>query len=132
MRLGKLLVPILLVSSSFAIAQNLKNSSQNTANYIKIDLSNSLAGNETHDRLYYLMLASEAVMLPTEVTQALDGIQDTESHVKLNGQRAGILKVLYNDRISPDDKKFLSQHYLNSTKAVIAPIKHFFQEYLNN
>lgn len=118
MRLLPRIIFLMFLISGFAFSQN-KNSqsSQHKNYYLVFDVSKSLQGNELIDHLQFLISNSENVELPAKTIKMLDDIQgdDPQIHDKLNYMRASILKVLYNERISPADKEFICNHYLNDS-----------------
>lgn len=132
MRLGNLLFPLLMVVSSVVFSQQKNSPKTGEGDYIVIDLSKSLEGNKIIDRLYYLILNSQSVDLPAEITDFLDAIPDEPHlHHKLTLQREEILKVLYNNRIHPDDKKFICNHYLQDRSyEPLIPIMPYLEAYL--
>lgn len=132
MRLGKLLIPLLMVVSSVVFSQQTNSTRAVEGDYIVIDLSKSLEGNKVHDRLYYLILNSHSVDLPSEITDFLDAIPDEPNlHHKLTLEREEILKVLYNNRIHPDDKKFICNHYLQDRSyEPLIPIMPYLEAYV--
>lgn len=133
MRLSLVFLPFLVfMFSAFVNAQSQQSPPINNEGYIEIDLSNSLEGNKIIDRIYYLTLYSQEVELPIEVLQFLASIQDEpEFHDKLTYQRTEILKILYNERISPSDKEFLCEFYLGVDAIGIVPLHSLLQRYLD-
>lgn len=112
----------------FGFAQN----SSSNGDYLVVDLSKTIPGNEIHDRLYYLTKWSDEVQLPDDVISFLDNIQDeTGLHNKLTWLRTSILRVIYNPRISPEDKKFVCDHYIQSNDNQTGQIIPLLQNYLN-
>lgn len=133
MRLSLVFLPFLVfMFSAFVNAQSQQSPPINNEGYIEIDLSNSLEGNKIIDRIYYLTLYSQEVELPIETVQFLASIQDEpEFHDKLTYHRTKILKVLYNDRIHPNDKKFICKHYIeNRVDTSLEPIVPYFETYM--
>lgn len=132
MKLGRLLFPLLMVVSSVVFSQQINAPKTGESDYIVIDLSKSLEGNKIIDRLYYLTLNSQSVDLPAEITDFLDAIPDEPHlHHKLTWQREEILKVLFNKRIHPDDKKFICNHYLqNRSYEPLIPIMPYLEAYV--
>lgn len=134
MKLCKIILPIALVISSMGLSQEIQ-SADVKDNYIEIDLSQSHPNNRTIDRLYYLSNHSDSVELPADVLQFLESIDDGNDpnvHEKYTFQRSEILKVLYNERISPEDKKFICNHYLQITDSQgITPIHLILQKYID-
>ena len=74
---------------------------------------------------------SQEVELPIEALQFLASIDDPEFHDKLTYQRTEILKILYNERISPSDKEFLCEFYLGVDAIGIVPLHSLLQRYLD-
>lgn len=108
------MIPLLFLISGFGFSQNLNSNKGHDVDYLVFDASKSLPGNEIIDHLFFLKTNSTDVVLPASVIQMLDGVQeDPQLHSKLNFMRESILKVLYNERISPEDKSFMCNHYLN-------------------
>lgn len=133
MKLRKLLSVLFIAAFSLVSSQELNKNNQ--SDYIKIDLSKSHPINRTLDHLYYLNLNSYNVELPINVMQFLESIpdgSDTNLHTKLTSQRSEILKVLYNERISPDDKIFLCNHYLGVDSQGVNPIKGILKNFLDS
>lgn len=132
MRIKMIAVSLFVMLSTFSYAQNTSSAKSSQGDYIVIDVSNSLEGNKTIDRLYYLVNHSHTVDLPYQITDYLDTIEDEPRlHQKLTLQREELLKVLYNDRIDPKDKEFLCKHFLkNQDDAVLKPIFTYFETYL--
>ncbi len=131
MKLRKLMTVLLMAVFSMMYSQESKKTNQ--GDYIKIDLSKSHPLNQTIDHLYYLNLNSQSVELPGKVIQFLESITDENEphiHEKLTFQRSEILKVLYNERISPEDKRFLCAHYLEADSLGVNPIKDILRKYL--
>ncbi len=130
MKLSKLMTVLFMTVFSMMYSQE---SDTKQVDYIKIDLSKSHPANHTIDHLYYLNLYSQSVELPADVMQFLRSIPDgneQDIHEKLTFQRSEILKVLYNERISPEDKRFLCSHYLEVDSLGVNPIKDILQNYL--
>jgi hypothetical protein len=124
-------VPLLLISV-VGYSQDFNSTSQHQ-NYLEFDPSKSFQGNELIDRLHFLISNSEEVELPVEVVNHLNAVQDEPIvHTKLTYMRASVLKVIYNERISPNDKKFICEHYLNSSNENYKPILPILQNYLKN
>ena len=133
MKLRKLITVFFLTAFSTVFSQESQTNKQK--DYIKIDLSKSHPLNRTIDHLYYLNLNSYNVELPINVMQFLESIPDgseTNLHSKLTSQRSEILKVLYNERISPDDKIFLCNHYLGVDSQGVNPIKGILKNFLDS
>lgn len=117
----------------FGMLYSQESNTNKQQDYIKIDLSKSHPANHTIDRLYYLSLNSQSVELTADIIQFLESIlegNEPQLHEKLTFQRSEILKVLYNDRISPEDKRFLCKHYLEFDDLGVNPIKGILQNYL--
>lgn len=133
MRLSLVFLPFLVfMFSAFVNAQSQQSPPINNEGYIEIDLSNSLEGNKIIDRIHYLNIYSQEVELPIEALQFLASIQDEpEFHDKLTYQRTEILKILYNERISPSDKEFLCEFYLGVDAIGIVPLHPLLQRYLD-
>ncbi|MDX9705636.1 MAG: hypothetical protein RBT46_08020 [Weeksellaceae bacterium] len=121
MRLIRFFTFSLLLCASSLFAQNSQN---NQGDYIVIDLSNTLPGNEIHDRLHYLFIASDEVELPETIINLLNSTQGEEFHEKLTYLRGAIMKIIYHPRISPEDKRFVCNFYIqNSTNVeLIVPL----------
>lgn len=124
---------LFVVSFSLAFAQN--SDEKKSSEYLVIDLSKSHPTNRIHDHLYYLTTYSVSVELPSEVVEFLESIPDGDNpdiHAKYNYQRSEILRVLYNEKISPEDKRFICNHYLGYTdSAGITPIQPMLQRYID-
>lgn len=100
--------------------------------YISIDLSKSLKGNEIHDRLHYLFEYSSNVELSQEILNSLNSIQDNPAyHQKLTSLRAAIFKILENPIVSPEDKKFVCNFYLSQSEIHFESIKPALKSYLS-
>lgn len=124
-----------LMVSGYALSQEKSSSNLLKEDHIVIDVSKSHPTNRTLDRIYYLNINSTSVSLPADVMSFLDSIDDGNDlnlHSKLTSQRIEILKILYNKRISPEDKRFLCEHYLRVESIGVNPIKSILQNYLNN
>lgn len=115
MKLIRFFTVLLLIGSSSSLAQDSQN---NRSDYIVIDLSNTLPGNEVHDRLHYLFVASESIELPSDVIGLLNSAQGEEYHDKLTYLRAAILKIIHHPRISPDDKRFVCNFYIQNSQNI--------------
>lgn len=110
------MIPLLFLISGFGFSQNLNSNKGHDGDYLVFDASKSFQGNELIDHLQFLISNSEAVELPAEVINRLDAVQDEPRfHSKLTYMRASLLKVIYNEQISSDDKKFICEHYINSS-----------------
>lgn len=131
MRIKMLALSLFVMLTICSNAQN-TSSAKSQGDYIVIDVSNSLEGNKIHDRLHYLITYSTEVDLPFQITDYLDSISDEPRlHQKLTSQREALLKVLYNERINPEDKKFLCKHFLdNSAEEALQPILHYLETYM--
>lgn len=109
------MIPLLFLISGFGFSQNPNSNKGHDGDYLVFDASKSFQGNELIDHLQFLISNSESVEIPAEVINRLDAVQDEPSfHSKLTYMRASLLKVIYNEQISPDDKKFICEHYINS------------------
>lgn len=125
-----LLIPLFLMIFGFGFSQN--SNLQNRGDYLVVDLSKTIPGNEIHDRLYYLTQWSESVQLPEDVVAFIDNIQDEPGlHHKLSWLRSSIMKIIYNPRISPEDKKFVCNHYLQTNDNQTGQINQLLRDYLN-
>lgn len=133
MKLSWVFLPFMVfIFSAFVNAQSYNLPVLDKDGYIEIDLSNSLEGNKRIDRIYYLTLYSQEVELPIEIVQFLATIPDNpEFHDKLTYQRTEILKILYNEKLSPDDKKFACDFYLGIDTIGVLPLHPLLQKYLN-
>ncbi len=121
-----------LVTFTLTFAQN--SEKENSSQYLTIDLSKSHPTNRTLDHLYYLTTNSISVELPSEVLEFLESIPDgydMSVHAKYTYQRSEVLKVLYNERISPEDKQFICNYYLQIDTEGITPIQPILQKYIN-
>lgn len=131
MRLGKKLVPLFMLLATWAFSQNYQ-FPESKRPYLAIDLSNTLPGNELHDRLHYLVIGSDGIDLPDEIQQLLENINDEPMyHGKFTFQRSIYLRVLYNEHIAPDDKKFVCNYILEHPGDVFVEVRPIFQAYLN-
>ncbi|SMC43334.1 hypothetical protein SAMN06296427_102197 [Moheibacter sediminis] len=132
MRLMNLLIPAIMTGCSIVFSQE-KNTEKE--DYIVIDLSKSHPNNRTLDYLYYLTINSAEVDLPLEIIEFLESIpdgNDSNLHTKYTYQRTEILKVIYNERISPEDKRFLCNHHLKITDSQgVNPIHPLLQKYID-
>lgn len=129
MKYKTLIIPLLILISASGYAQ--KSASENGENYLVVDLSKTLPGNEIHDRLYYLTKGSEDVQLPAELTTFLENVQDEPGlHSKLTWLRTSVLKIIYNPRVRSEDKKFVCNHYINEDNIQTSPIVPFLKDYL--
>lgn len=128
------IIPLLFLISGYGFSQNLNSNTGHGGDYLVFDASKSFQGNELIDHLQFLISNSESTALPANVESMLDAVQeDPQIHPKLTTMRASVLKVLYNERISPEDKKFICNHYLNqSNNDKYGPILSILQNYVTN
>ena len=91
------------------------------------------ADNTIHDRMYYLIQKSQAVVLPAEVSQHITSINaDNLKKVKAVYSQTNALKVLYNSNVSKDDKLFFGNQMLKSSSAAIIAIHPDIKKLLSN
>lgn len=115
-----ILLNAVMLFSAFAFAQNTSDNRQ------------SLPGNETHDKLFYLLQDSKSTVLPAETVDFLESINDSDEVAsKMFYYRSSILKALYNPAISKADKVFICEHYGNRDNDAIRPIRALLQQHLD-
>lgn len=91
------------------------------------------ADNTIHDRMYYLIQKSQAVVLPAEVSQHITTINaDNPKKAKAVYSQANALKVLYNSNVSKEDKLFFGNQMLKSSSATIIAIHPDIKKLLSN
>lgn len=130
LRFLKRVLPLLVLFSTYGFSQNSKTQVKNE-DYLVIDLSKSLPGNIVHDRIHYLKVHSHSIELPLDIKSFLDSIEDIpELHLKYSYARTTILQILYNPKISPDDKRFICYYYKDANDEMIGPITKLLKNYL--
>lgn len=131
MRLGRTILPLFLLFATGAMAQNSKNVEKPTS-YLTFDASQSLEGNEMHDKMQFFIQNSSSIELSEDLQNLLDGIQDDpQLHAKLNHKRETILKILENPLIQIQDKKAIFTHIIQTNDQDFAPIISVLQTYVN-
>ena len=131
MRLHLLLLPILLVVSSLGFAQNSNEKMSNQNNYLVFDASKSLAANIDHDRMYFLRVNSENIEIPSEFHSFLESSSDPEEfRSKYKWSRVSALRVMYNPKISKEDKLFFCKKILDKKSIEYAPIQSLMEDFL--
>lgn len=128
------LFPVLILLSGFGFSQSQSVRGSQEGEYLVFDSSKSFQGNELIDHLQFLISNSESTVLPANVESMLNAVQeDPQIHSKLTWMRASVLKVLYNERISPEDKRFISKHYANyPPDGKYGPIQPMLRAYLKD
>lgn len=122
---------LLLCVFNLCQAQNDPNHSTNQLTYKVFDPSKSLPGNESHDKMHFLISNSEEVNLPADVLAFLDSnMSNDEIGPKLKSAQTAWLRVLYNPQIRKEDKMFVYEKLQAKSGQHVEAILPFFQNYL--
>lgn len=81
------------------------------------------ADNTVHDKMYQLLNRSDKVVLPAEVTEHINTInQDNPYKTKVIHAQLRILKVLYNKTLPKEDVLFFGNQLLKNNTGMYLPI----------
>ena len=81
------------------------------------------ADNTIHDRMYLLLQKSNAVVLPTEITEHINLInKDNPYKAKVVYAQLSVLKVLYNKALPKEDIRFFGNQLLKTESEIYSPI----------
>ncbi len=91
------------------------------------------ADNTIHDKIYYLIQKSKAIVLPAEVLQRITATNaNNPTKDKAAYSQSNVLKVLYNTSLSKDERLFFGNHMLKSNAAPIIAIHPEIKKLLTN
>lgn len=91
------------------------------------------ADNTVHDKLYYMIQKSSAVVLPGNVSEHITAINaNNPNKAKAIYSQTRALKVMHNDALSKDDRRFFATHMLKSQSPAIIAIQGDIKKLLTN